>query len=138
MSQNNAFVGKKIKTIREGKDITVEQLAERSGLAVEQIRSIEEDEKLPSLAPLTKIARALGVRLGTFLDDNTEIGPVVCRKGEKSGSLSFSNDMVGARKHMEYFIPARLFIHACRFHQVHFPFCVVPLKGHRLFWRGVP
>ena len=73
MSQNNAFVGKKIKTIREGKDITVEQLAERSGLAVEQIRSIEEDEKLPSLAPLTKIARALGVRLGTFLDDNTEI-----------------------------------------------------------------
>lgn len=47
MSQNNAFVGKKIKTIREGKDITVEQLAERSGLAVEQIRSIEEDEKLP-------------------------------------------------------------------------------------------
>ena len=101
MSQNNAFVGKKIKTIREGKDITVEQLAERSGLAVDQIRSIEEDEKLPSLAPLTKIARALGVRLGTFLDDNTEIGPVVCRKGEKSGSLSFSNDMVGARKHME-------------------------------------
>lgn len=103
MSQNNVFVGKKIKSIREGKDISLEQLAERAGLAVEQIIAIEEEEKLPSLAPLTKIARALGVRLGTFLDDNNDIGPVVCRKNEHEGSLSFSNNTIGARKHMEYY-----------------------------------
>ena len=35
---------------------------------------------IPSLAPLIKIARVLGVRLGTFLDDQDEVGPVVCRK----------------------------------------------------------
>ena len=32
-----------------------------------------------SLAPLIKIARVLGVRLGTFLDDQDEVGPVVCQ-----------------------------------------------------------
>src|SRR3712207_7080936 len=48
------------------------ELSERSGLAVEQIKRIEENIDIPSLAPLIKIARVLGVRLGTFLDDQDE------------------------------------------------------------------
>ncbi len=103
MSNSNAFVGKKIKAIREEKKITIEELSERSGLTKDQISSIEEDKNLPSLAPLIKIARVLGVRLGTFLDDNNELGPVLCRKNERVESLSFSNGEVGARRHMEYF-----------------------------------
>ena len=63
------IVGEKIKSLRETKEISVAELAERSGLAEEQINRIENNVDLPSLAPLIKIARALGVRLGTFLDD---------------------------------------------------------------------
>ena len=63
------IVGEKIKALREAKEISVAELAERSGLAEEQINRIENNVDLPSLAPLIKIARALGVRLGTFLDD---------------------------------------------------------------------
>ena len=69
MSNSHTILGHKIKGIRESKNLTVEEIAERSGLSVEQIISIESDQNLPSLGPLIKVARALGVRLGTFLDD---------------------------------------------------------------------
>ena len=63
------IVGEKIKALREDKSISIEELAQRSGLAIEQIERIENNIDIPSLAPLIKIARVLGVRLGTFLDD---------------------------------------------------------------------
>ena len=104
MSNNHSVVGSKIKGLRETKDISLQEMSERSGLSIEQISSIENDQYLPSLGPLIKIARALGVRLGTFLDDNDELGPVVCRAEERENndSISFSNGSTDARKHMEY------------------------------------
>ena len=104
MSNSNTFVGSKIKGLRETKNLSLEEIAERSGLTVEQITSIENDQNLPSLGPLIKIARALGVRLGTFMDDNDALGPIVTRAKdrEKDSSISFSNDATDARKHMEY------------------------------------
>ncbi len=104
MADNHSIVGLKIKGIRESKNLSVEEIAERSGLSVEQINSIENDQNLPSLGPLIKIARALGVRLGTFMDDNDSLGPIVCRAAdrERDSSISFSNGATDARKHMEY------------------------------------
>ena len=104
MSNNSTIVGAKIKGIRESKNLSVEEIAERSGLSVDQINSIENDVNLPSLGPLIKIARALGVRLGTFMDDNDALGPVVTRAKDREAesSISFSNGATDARKHMEY------------------------------------
>lgn len=96
------IVGAKIKGIRESKNLSIDEIAERSGLSPEQISSIENDVNLPSLGPLIKIARALGVRLGTFLDDNEELGPAICRAEERAKSISFSNDATDARKNMDY------------------------------------
>ena len=104
MSNQHSLVGSKIKSIRETKKLSLEEIAERSGLSTDQIISIENDQNLPSLGPLIKIARALGVRLGTFMDDSDALGPVVCRAEdrEKDSSISFSNGATDARKHMEY------------------------------------
>ena len=104
MANNKNIVGSKIKGIRETKNLTIEEIAERSGLTTDQIVSIENDQNLPSLGPLIKIARALGVRLGTFMDDNDALGPVVTRAEdrERDSSISFSNGATDARKHMEY------------------------------------
>ena len=104
MSNNHSVIGHKIKGLRESNNLTVEEIAERSGLTVEQIDSIENDVNLPSLGPLIKIARALGVRLGTFMDDNDSLGPVITRAAdrESDSSISFSNGATDARKHMEY------------------------------------
>ena len=104
MSNNHTIVGAKIKGFRESKGLTIEEIAERSGLSTAQVESIENDQYLPSLGSLIKVARALGVRLGTFLDDNDELGPVVCRAAdiEKAESISFSNNATAARKNMDY------------------------------------
>ena len=104
MDNHQSFIGSKIKGIRETKNLSVEEIAERSGLTVEQINSIENDVNLPSLGPLIKIARALGARLGTFMDDSDALGPIVCRAEdrEKDSSISFSNGATDARKHMEH------------------------------------
>ncbi len=104
MSDNKTIVGSKIKGIRESKNLSIEEISERSGLSADQISSIENDQNLPSLGPLIKIARALGVRLGTFMDDNDALGPVITRAKdrERDSSISFSNGAADARKHMEY------------------------------------
>lgn len=96
------MVGTKITSIRESKEISIEEVAERSGLSIEQIKRIESNAILPSLSPLIKIARVLGVRIGTFLDDNNSIGPVVTRKEETVESLSFSNNEDSSRTAMNY------------------------------------
>ncbi|MBR2238408.1 MAG: helix-turn-helix transcriptional regulator [Prevotella sp.] len=104
MENQHSVIGAKIKSMRETKGLSLEEIAERSGLSVEQIQSIETDQNLPSLGPLIKVARALGVRLGTFLDDSDALGPVVCRAAdrEKQSTISFSNGAADARRHMEY------------------------------------
>ena len=100
---HNKIVGEKIKSLRETKEISIAEMVERTGLAEEQINRIENNVDIPSLAPLIKIARALGVRLGTFLDDQDEMGAVICRKQEETDStISFSNNAMDARTHMKY------------------------------------
>jgi transcriptional regulator with XRE-family HTH domain len=103
--ESNKIIGDKVKSIRESKSLPIEEVAERSGLSVAQIERIEGNQDFPSLAPLIKIARVLGVRLGTFLDDQTELGPVITRKKESSekNSIRFTSDPKVGRKHLEYF-----------------------------------
>ena len=103
--RSNHAVGAKIKAIRESKQLSVDDVAARSGLSVEQIGNIEDDKVFPSLSPLIRIARTLGVRLGTFLDDQPELGPVICRKDDcrSRNGLSFSNSATVSHKHMEYY-----------------------------------
>ncbi|MDO4165674.1 MAG: XRE family transcriptional regulator [Bacteroides sp.] len=96
------IVGEKIKALRESQSVSLEELAKRSGIPLEQIERIENNTDLPSLAPLIKIARVLGVRLGMFLDDEDENGPVICRKGEAQNSITFSNNAIQSRRHMVY------------------------------------
>jgi len=83
-------LGQKVRSIRESRSMTGEQLAERADLAPELVAQIESGSLIPSLSPLIRIARALGVRLGTFLDDVNHVGPVVSRVGEHERVVRFS------------------------------------------------
>ena len=112
-------IGTKIVTVRESLGLSCEDLAERSECDVALIRRIEEGELVPSLAPLIKISRALGVRLGTLLDDEGGVGPVVTRAadvesvtrlksletGTVGGTLEFFSLAAGkTARHMEPFL----------------------------------
>lgn len=75
-------IGSKLATLRTSLHLTVDELAQRCDCEPSVISALEAGELSPSLAPLLRITRALGVRLGTLLDDDVVIGPVVTRAGE--------------------------------------------------------
>src|ERR1035437_7756915 len=62
-----------------------------------------ERNHLPSLGHLIKVARALGVRLGTFLDDMDQLGPVIKRNGDMKKGSSFSNKNSTASLNLDFF-----------------------------------
>jgi transcriptional regulator with XRE-family HTH domain len=81
--------GGRIAALRSTYSISRETLAERSGISAALIAKIEDEGHIPDLAPLIKISRALGVRLGALLDDHEELGPVVTRAGTAADSVRF-------------------------------------------------
>ncbi|MBN1786345.1 MAG: cupin domain-containing protein [Candidatus Methanofastidiosa archaeon] len=73
-------IGQRMKRYMEMREMTLEELSERTGLEREFLKSLQEDDVYSSLGPLLKVARALGVRLGTFLDDKISNDPLIIRK----------------------------------------------------------
>lgn len=78
-------IGEKLNTVRTSLGLSLEALAERSSCDVATLRKLESGEAVPSLSDLIRLTRALGVRLGTLLDDEDELGPVITRKDEARG-----------------------------------------------------
>lgn len=68
-------LGRKIETLRNAHHLTAQDLADRCSCEVSVIEALEAGEIPSSLAPLIKITRALGVRLGTLMDDDEDFGP---------------------------------------------------------------
>jgi quercetin dioxygenase-like cupin family protein len=96
-------LGSKIKDYREFRQISRTDLALKANLDENQLECIEEKGIVPSLGHLIKITRALGVRIGTFLDDQDQIGPVVVRAGTEKSSMSFSTKSESTRKHLSFY-----------------------------------
>lgn len=95
-------LGKKVTQIRESQNVDLDELATKTDLDINQLKKIENGEVLPSLAPLIKIARALGVRLGTFLDDSSNLGPAIVRADEHETGVRFSSQQTGSREHLNF------------------------------------
>lgn len=68
-------LGSKITTLREAHHLSAQDLADRCQCDLSVIEGLEAGELPASLAPLIKITRALGVRLGTLMDDDENLGP---------------------------------------------------------------
>lgn len=96
MSKDNK-IGKKIRQVRERKKMSVEELAEASDTNVELVKCLEDGSSIPSLTPLFKIAKALDVRLGTFMDDMPQTGPFLVKSGQSEEIIHFS----GSKKNLK-------------------------------------
>jgi len=72
-------VGPRIRMYRERLDMSVYDLAQKSGIDEKVINAIEKGQVLPALGVLTKLSRALGQRLGTFMDDQFKPDPIITR-----------------------------------------------------------
>ncbi len=95
-------ITEKIKMLCADRNMSIEELATGSGLTVDQVNTICEIDIIPSLSSLIKIARALGVRLGTFLDDSEEMGPVVNRHTDSQQPVTFTSHHTSNNSHMDF------------------------------------
>ena len=116
MSDNK--LGDRIRTFRERQELTREELSSRTGLSVDFLTALEEEDVTPSIGPLLSIALALGQRLGTFMDDAVDKDVCLCCQADhdwnedpilrkaRGKRASFRYHSLGATKtdrHMEPF-----------------------------------
>lgn len=90
-------LGDKIATLRTAHHLSTQDLADRCGFDVSVVEGLEAGELPASLAPLIKLTRALGVRLGTLMDDDESLGPAYIdqqqiKEVERVKSLETSSD----------------------------------------------
>ena len=111
-----AVLGNRVRQTRTARGITLDQLAALTGFTTSYLSKIENRRKVPPIATLARIARALEVDIAYFFEGeragNDEFVSVV-RAGERRpvmrGGTSFGYDYEGLahtkrNKHMEPFI----------------------------------
>jgi transcriptional regulator with XRE-family HTH domain len=77
-------LGQKIKTLRQRKGLSLQQMAGRTSLSVPLLSQIESEVVAPPVATLLKISKALNVNIGYFFQEE-ESGKraVIVRKNER-------------------------------------------------------
>jgi transcriptional regulator with XRE-family HTH domain len=85
---DSAKIGKRIQTYREKLAMSVDDLSERTGLAASLIKDIEGGSVSPALGVMVKLSRALGQRVGTFMDDQIAKDPVITRSAEREEGIA--------------------------------------------------
>ena len=81
-----AKIGTRIKKYREELQMSLENLCAKSGISPEVLDSVEKGEVIPAISVLSKLARALGQRIGTFTDDQFKPDPIITRSGDLASS----------------------------------------------------
>ena len=66
-------VAKRLKEVREEKNFTIEAVAEKSGLAVEELQAFEEGSKLPDASALMQLSKAYEMSIDRILYSGNEM-----------------------------------------------------------------
>ena len=109
-------ISQRIRQYMDKRGVDIDRLAESTGLKKDFITTMLSENVYPPLGPLIKIARTLGVRLGTFLDDQETSDPYIVRQADRQSQFSvlaeknkpaslnfFSLGMGKTDRHMEPF-----------------------------------
>lgn len=98
------FIGRIIKQLREEQNLSIEVLAQRSGIELAKFTEIENGNVIPSIGVMIKISRALGQRLGTLLDGGENLGAVITRAADnKPKGEVLSGGAMGYNSHMDFY-----------------------------------
>lgn len=84
-------IGEKIRKLRKENKMSIEQLAEISGLSTGQISQMERDLSTPSVGSLWEVAKALNVHINYFFDEYENNDPVIRKNQRKKIILPNSN-----------------------------------------------
>ncbi|MBS3970597.1 MAG: helix-turn-helix domain-containing protein [Clostridia bacterium] len=80
--------GEKIRFIRRGRSLSIEELSDLSGISADKVEAFEEGTEEPDLDTLERLAEILNVTIRYFLEKNADsvsIGERVRREREKLG-----------------------------------------------------
>lgn len=72
-------IGHRLRQVRTGREMTLSELARRSGLTRSFLTQVENGRVSPSVASVQKIASALGISLGALFTRPSDHNPVVRR-----------------------------------------------------------
>ncbi len=111
-------IGHKVKRLREKNGLTLQDMAAKTGLDKEFLMQVEEDQAVPPVATLLKLAKALNVGMSYFFQDRTGSGKItVTRKQERrrierrphhrAGEVNYIYEALETKKtdkHMEPFL----------------------------------
>ena len=109
--------GERIRAYRERNGWSVWDRAQKSGVEEKLINSIEKGETMPALGVLVKLSRALGQRLGTFMDDQFKPDPIITRAadieakkvaGEGMNTLGYASHSLAIGKPDRHMDPFRI------------------------------
>lgn len=115
--EGNSKVGLRIRVFRERHDWSIYDLAQKSGVDEKVINAIEKGEVMPALGVLVKLSRALGQRLGTFMDDQFKPDPIITRSadieskkvaGEGMNTLGYASHSLAIGKPDRHMDPFRI------------------------------
>ncbi|MFW5914204.1 MAG: helix-turn-helix domain-containing protein [Thermoplasmatota archaeon] len=76
-------LGRRVQNYREGLGMSIEDLSDNIGLDPALIERIENGESHPAIGVMVRLARGLGQRLGTFMDDQYVQDPLVIRRDDR-------------------------------------------------------
>lgn len=117
MPDTDIKVGEKIKGLRIEKDLSVEEVAKRSGISESTISKIEDNKILPPLGNIVSLAKAFGVAVGDLFGDSADSPFCIVRSNDRetvsrfnsleSTTCGYSYESLGHQKkdrHMEPFL----------------------------------
>jgi transcriptional regulator with XRE-family HTH domain len=91
MDQELYLLAQRIKTCREQDQLTLFDLAERSGVAPSTVQKIEKGQMVPTIGVLMKIAKGLRRRVSYLIGDNEQPTEVTYRSNKQRSAVAATN-----------------------------------------------
>ena len=76
-------VGERVRGVREKRGLSLEDICQRTGVAMEILSQIEEGEITPPLGMVIKLAKALEMKMGYFISGDEERAYTIVRRGDR-------------------------------------------------------
>jgi transcriptional regulator with XRE-family HTH domain len=79
-----ASIGERLRSARDHAGLTLEQLADATGLSKAHLSRLESSDRQPSIAALLDLSAALGVSVNVLLGENRDGAPLAISTGTES------------------------------------------------------
>src|ERR1700716_2655760 len=76
-------IGRRIRTLRQQRQLSLEALADRSGVSVSMLSTVERGRKVPSILVMSQIATALDTSIARLVDEEKAPRVIVVRAAEQ-------------------------------------------------------